>query len=392
LRILSVSPYHEPEGGGLERYAHAIDARLARRGHEVRAVAMTATGLASEAREGVAVQRVPATLQVGHTPMARGFRRAVARAIAEQRPDVVVAHTPVPFAAEMASSAARRARVPLVVVGHAGQLRGTGALGAVAWLDRWTLHRAMLARAQALVAVSPYVRDHAFARFAANVVVIPPGVDARRFHLLPAPEGATVLFVGPLDHAYRWKGFEVLLTAFRHVHRALPAARLVLVGDGDRRAALAARAQHEHLPVAFPGRLADGALVQAYQHANVVCLPSTTDAEAFGMVLAEANACGRPVVGSRVGGIPDFVRPHDNGLLAEPGDARGLADALLAVLRDPVQAQAMGWRGRARVLAEHDWDDLAARMEAVLAEAASTKAGAAPVAAPLRVGDAPQLR
>jgi glycosyltransferase involved in cell wall biosynthesis len=101
----------------------------------------------------------------------------------------------------------------------------------------------------------------------------------------------------------------------------------------------------------------------------VVTLPSITDAESFGMVLAEANACARPVVGSRVGGIPDFVRHGENGLLAEPSNARSLAAALTFILRNPEAAQRMGARGREIVLAGHNWDASADATERILLSA-----------------------
>src|SRR5205814_1226181 len=81
---------------------------------------------------------------------------------------------------------------------------------------------AMLRGADGLVAVSPYVRDHALARRRAPVHVVPPGVDATLF--CPDNDGAgdagagtDILFVGPLDGSYRWKGLDVLLAAFGQV-------------------------------------------------------------------------------------------------------------------------------------------------------------------------------
>jgi glycosyltransferase involved in cell wall biosynthesis len=275
----------------------------------------------------------------------------------------------------MAFRAARRAHVPFVATYHAGRLRGSSpALGLLAAADRATFERSMLAGSAALVAVSPYVRDHALRRRRAPVSVIPPGVDHRRY----CPNGvrrssAGLLFVGPLDRSYRWKGIDVLLQAFNGMRRARPDATLTLVGEGDRRAEFERRAQADPALRVLP-RLPDADLIDEYRRAAVVVLPSTTDAESFGMVLAEANACGAPVVASRVGGIPNFVRQCDNGLLAEPGDAADLARQVLNVLDDAKGARAMGERGRRRVVAEHDWDDLAARTEAVLETATTATA------------------
>jgi glycosyltransferase involved in cell wall biosynthesis len=366
VRILAVTPYYRPEGGGLERYAHELLRRLARR-HEVTVLA-SGTQAAVEEHHGVVVERHVPPFRLGNTPIDPGLRRRVAHRIGRERPDVVWAHSPVPFPAEMAWLASR-GRAPFALTYHAGRLNGSGRLlGLAAAVDRATLERRMMAESAGLIAVGPYVRDHALARHRSRVRIVPPGVDASLFTPGPAPAGQDILFVGPLDRSYRWKGLDVLLRAFAEVRAHAPEARLVLVGQGDRAPALQARAAREGL--VLRGRLSEPALADAYRSCAALCLPSTTDAESFGMVLAEANACGRPVVGSRVGGIPDFVRPGDNGLLAKPGDAGDLAEKLLSLLEDPEAANAMGKRGRERVLREHDWDQLAKATETVLEEAA----------------------
>jgi glycosyltransferase involved in cell wall biosynthesis len=381
--VLAITPWDEPEGGGLERYAHTLLRRLAARGHEARVLCFTRQTPGVVDRDGVEVERLAPRWRVSNTPIHPGFRRAVASSLERWRPDVLVAHTTVPFPAEMASLAAERAGVPVVVTYHAGRLEGgSPLLDAVAAMDRATLERRMLSHAKALVAVSPYVRDHALQAHRAKVHVVPPGVDHTMFRPGPTPPAGPaqdVLFAGPLAKAYRWKGLDTLWAAFTRLHRDLPQARLVLVGDGDRRAALEQRAREEALPVVFRGRVPLERLVEAYRACAVAVLPSTSPAESFGMVLAEANACGKPVVGSRIGGIPDFVRHGENGLLAPPGDAEGLAAALRTLLQDPDRARAMGEAGRVRVLREHDWDALAQRTEAILLDAA----GQAPRPAPL---------
>lgn len=381
MRILAVTPSYEPEGGGLERYAHRILARLAARGHDVHALAFTRGEPRSLERDGVRVDLARPTLHLGNAPVDPGFARRVGQVIRRERPDVVVGHTPVPFPAEMASRAANRAGVPFVVTYHAGRLRGsTPVLDGLAALDRATFERRMLATSDRLIAVSPFVRDNALARQRERTTVIPPGVDTAMHR--PAagrkPQsglpGGNVLFVGPLDTSYRWKGVDTLVDAFHIVRRSLPATTLTLVGRGDRVPEFTARAQHDPGLLVKPKRLSEEELVREYQAASVLVLPSLTDAESFGMVLAEANACGTPVVGSRIGGIPDFVRPGDNGLLAEPGNAHDLADRLQGLLADPATAHAMGRRGRQRVAREHDWDDLARRTEEVLQDASGSLA------------------
>ena len=376
MRILSASPFYEPEGGGLERYAHAVLSRLAAHGHEAHALAFTRAAPGAEVRDGVHVERMAAPFWIGNAPIDPGFPGRVRAAIQRLRPDLVVAHTPVPFPAEMAYRAARRERVPFVATYHAGRLRGsTRVRDALARLDAATYERRMLTGATRLVAVGPFVRDHALTRHRDRVHIVPPGVDTRFFHPGGHAPSRDILFVGPLSRSYRWKGIDTLWDAFPRVRQEVPDARLVLVGVGDRAGNFLAQAHPLGDAVELRGRLDDAGLRSAYQASAVTVLPSLTDAESFGMVLAEANACGRPVVGSRVGGIPDFVRHGDNGLLAAPGDVEELAERIVTILRDPDEATRMGMRGRERVVREHDWDLLARRTLGVYEEAAAAGTG-----------------
>ena len=332
--------------------------------------AFTKEGALSGPRSGVDVHLRAPAIRFGNTPLHPRFAADVAAAIARRRPDVVLAHTPVPFPAEMAYRAARRAEVPFVATYHAGRLRGSSLLlDGLAAMDRVTLERSMLKGSDRLIAVSPYVRDNALARQRDRVSIVPPGVDHDRY----CPNGvaksaAGILFVGPLDRSYRWKGLDVLTEAFETVRRARPDATLTLVGRGDRHDEFQAKARADPSLTVF-GRLSEADIVHQYRKAAVLALPSTTDAESFGMVLAEANACGTPVVASRIGGIPSFVRDGDNGWLVRPNDPADLAARLLHVLGHPGEARALGVQGRRRVVAEHDWDQLARRTATVLEDA-----------------------
>lgn len=369
LRVLAVTPYYRPEGGGLERYAHAICSRLAGRGHEVRALAFSTETSGRETLDGVDVRRRRPWFRLGNTPIDPSLPGDVTRAIRRQAPDVVVAHTPVPFPAEAAFLAARRTGTPFVTTYHAGRLEGSSPLlDGLAAIDRATLQRAMIAGSNALVAVSPYVRERVFDGHADRAAVIPPGVDADLFSPDGAPHPRTVLFVGPVSSSYAWKGLDVLREAFETVGAAEPGARLEIVGTGDRLDEVR-RWGRSVGGVELLGHVTDRELADAYRRSTATVLPSTSPAESFGMVLAEANACGRPVIGSRVGGIPSLVRDGVNGLLAEPGDPDDLAEAILALFRDPERAERMGRRGRGIVASEHDWDRLADRTERLLLEA-----------------------
>src|SRR5439155_15389379 len=117
------------------------------------------------------------------------------------------------------------------------------------------------------------------------------------------------------------KGFDVPIQAAAHAGVAL-----VLVGDGDERAALESLARARGADVRFTGSLPPDELARCYETARLVAVPSRR--EGFGMVAAEAAAAGRAVVASRVGGLTDIVQDGVTGRLVPPGDVAALADAL----------------------------------------------------------------
>ncbi|HVM45918.1 MAG TPA: glycosyltransferase, partial [Candidatus Thermoplasmatota archaeon] len=172
-------------------------------------------------------------------------------------------------------------------------------------------------------------------------------------------DGRIVLFLGSLKATHRGKGLPVLMEAVRILRdEGREDVRLVVAADGEMEAeymALAQRLGIRDVVIHAKGVPRDEVALY-FAGADVFALPSTW-LEAFGLVLAEAMACGTPVVGSRIGGIPYVI--GEAGQLVAPGDAPALARALAAVLDDPELARELGKRGRARVEEMFRWDNTA---------------------------------
>jgi colanic acid/amylovoran biosynthesis glycosyltransferase len=160
-----------------------------------------------------------------------------------------------------------------------------------------------------------------------------------------------VLFVGGLRSH---KGVDVLLRAMAGP-KALPHWRLDLIGDGPERRALERLARELGLEgrARFHGSRPFEAIAQAYEAAHVVVAPSIVGpggrTEGIPNVMIEALAYRRPAIASRVTGVPELILHGRTGLLVEPGDVDGLAEALLRVERNPDEADAMAAEGRRRV-------------------------------------------
>ena len=170
------------------------------------------------------------------------------------------------------------------------------------------------------------------------------------------PARPSAIFIGSLEPV---KAPDVLVAAWKDVHRRLPEARLRLVGGGPMEPVLRRQVDAAGLGdvVELVGRVGQQELVRLIDRSTCLVLPSKS--EGLGRVVLEAMARARPVVASRVGGIPEVVEDGVTGRLCAPDDPHALADALIGVLANPADAAAMGRAGRARMeardpAAEHD--------------------------------------
>lgn len=257
----------------------------------------------------------------------------------------------------------RRWRGTLTVLAHGTELDASpGSL-------RERLMRFTFRRAQHVVACSAFTAGLVRARgLAREVTVAPPGVDPLAVRPARAAR-PTVLFVGRLVVR---KGVDTLLDALALLAARGVEAELEIVGDGPDRARLEARAAARGVAgrVRFHGALDDAARDAAYARAWCFAMPARAeggDVEGFGIVYLEAATAGLPAIGSRGGGAQEAIVDGETGLLVEPGDAAGLADALALLLGDPARAAAMGAAGRARALAGYTWRATAERIARRLA-------------------------
>jgi glycosyltransferase involved in cell wall biosynthesis len=183
-----------------------------------------------------------------------------------------------------------------------------------------------------------------------------------------------VLFVGALTKWHSYKGLDVLLKAFALAKGRDPGIRLLIVGEGHLRPAYMGLASDLGIgdSVIFAGDVRDEDLPSYYACSDVLALPSKDSSEGFGLAILEAGACGKPVIASMVGGVPEVVEDGVNGLLVPPNDARALSEAILRILGDEELARRLGERGRE--LAEaRDWPRVARAYRTVYEEAISER-------------------
>lgn len=178
---------------------------------------------------------------------------------------------------------------------------------------------------------------------------IPNGVDITRFtpidtHTSPNERAQVVICVTRL--AYQ-KGVDVLLQAWYLVQQQFPQARLIIVGTGPSQPQLECLAQVLDIrgSIEFAGLQHD--VAAQFHQGGLAVLPSRC--EGMPNAVLEAMACGLPCVATRVSGCEDIIQHGVNGLLVEPEDYQGMAQALLTLLRDPVLAEKYGQAARATI-------------------------------------------
>jgi glycosyltransferase involved in cell wall biosynthesis len=207
-----------------------------------------------------------------------------------------------------------------------------------------------------------------------RIVPVAPGVDSARFH--PGVSGAAVRaelgldgvpLVGLVANIRGSKGHDVFLAAVRTVLARVPAARFLIVGDGIGFDDVKRRVTALGLDTAVRMTGFRRDIPEVMAALDVLVLPSIRS-EAASQVVPQALAVGTPVVATDVGGTRELVRDGDTGRLIRPGDADGLAAAILDCLADPGAARAMAQRGQAVVQAHHSLDAAMARTTAVYRE------------------------
>ncbi|MDD9348248.1 glycosyltransferase [Mumia sp.] len=385
MRIAMVSEHASPlatlggvDAGGQNVHVDALAAGLAARGNDVVVYTRRDSPRLADrvlTPSGYVVEHVPAgpPTEVPKDdlwPFMEDFAAYLAQRWDEDPPDVVHAHFWMSGAAT--TWAARRVGIPVAQTFHAlGTVKrrhqGSADTSPPARLDI----EAELCRSVDLVVATctDEVRELvAMGADPARVRVVPCGVDTGLFRPRPAesPIRPRILSVGRLVER---KGVADVIAALGR----LPEVELHVVGgpssDGldldpevERLRSIAAEHQVEDR-VVFHGGVARERMPEVFAAADVVV--STPWYEPFGIVPLEAMACGRPVVGTAVGGLLDTIEPGVTGELVPPRDPAALAEALAGLLADPARREAYGHAGAARAAA-YAWEDVSRRTEEAL--------------------------
>ena len=328
--------------GGAQEHLYSLVTRLDPECYDVRVVSLS---------HGSSVRRLQKAgfdVTVIDEPDDRLAVRALADELAPFQPEIVHNHM---YRAEVVGTRAalllgeKGCRRPAIIsTVHSSRVRCIE--------DRQTL-RQLTPLMDRLIVVSKAI-DHKIreeGRVGAPISLIYNGVDLQRYnHQQPCctlheeyhiPAEAQI--VGVVARLEPEKGHRTLLEAWPLVLAAVPSARLLIIGEGSERDSLEAEVASLGIDgrVVFTGRREDVPAVTAAL--DVAVLPSYREAQ--GLSVLEAMALSRPVIASRVGGIPEMIEDGVSGLLVEPHDCDALAAGIIRLLTDHPLADMIGYRG-----------------------------------------------
>ncbi len=375
IRILQIGMEWFPETpGGLNRVFYHLAHHLPAEGVEVQSLVEELKAAPEGPAAALVGMASPETAQLKRV-LTR--RVAVARALEARPVDLVACH----FARALWPAQSDLGDLPLIVHFHGPWALEVAAEGAANWKRALALHveRAVYRRAQRFIVLSKAfgaILERQYGVDPACIRIVPGGVDVDRFTPAGTRGDARLRLGWPVDRPtlvavrrlVHRMGLEQLITAMGLVRARVDDVLLQIVGEGGLRPTLEAQVAALGLTdhIRFAGRVPEADLPLAYRAADLSVLP-TVALEGFGLSAVESLAAGTPVVGTRVGGIPEILEPFSPQLLSDQATPEHLAEILAAGLsgaRSLPTAAACAAYARSHF----SWGSVAAQVREVYAE------------------------
>ena len=386
VKILLLAEVFPPRSGGSGRWLWELYRRL--EDVSVHVVAGTVPDADTFDRAAtVPIERIPLSFSSWGVWTLRGSRQygratiALNKIVARVRPDVIHCGKCLPEAL-IASLVARWHGIPFCCYVHGEELTLAGTSRELTRLTRNVLRAAAV-----VIANSRHSRDILVQKWGLlqnKVTVMHPGVDTSQFTQAPPnPEvrqrlgwsnRRVILTVGALQ---KRKGQDMMIRALPAIRARCPDVLYAMVGEGWERAYLETLVAEHQVGdlVQFRGAPSDAELIECYQQCDLFVLANRQvgwDFEGFGIVLLEAQSCGKPVIAGSSGGTWETIIPSVTGLLVSCETPEPIVDAVCGLLDDPERRAKTGARGRDWVVKRFDWNVLRLQAQTIFGSAVST--------------------
>lgn len=346
MRIAQVMEWNFEELGGVQSHVKGLTSHLINQGHYV--IAIMKKRLNKVKKQEFSAYYLKAPLPNLVFPVSKV---EIFKILKKEKIDLIHIHHVFNPISISAAAAGNKADIPIVFTNHTIFL-----MNKKYFLEMLFFHKKALNIASKIISVSKAADRviDVFVKDKKKRAVIPNGVDSGFF--IPsksAPVPNSICFVGRLVSR---KGVHVLLKAFSKVKEEIDDARLLIVGDGRSRKGLESLVEKLKVKdVSFTGNVNSSSVLSYYQKSEMVVVPSI-DAESFGIVVVEAMACGRPVIVTDDGGLPEIVSDNNDGIIVESGSSETLYRAIKRLLLNKGLAEKLGRNARDKVKRTYDWE------------------------------------
>jgi len=379
--VLMLTNFFYPHIGGIENNAYHVAKGLVKRGYNV---TVLCSGNEKEDNiDGIKIVRAPLKAKVSNAAVSPSIPILLLKELRKQ-PDMLYVHMPNPFTnAWLAIISYFKKLPPMIVMYHSDILKKHPFTRALKKVYTSPLFQGKLLRkAEVIFATSPnYVKlSDILYKYTYKVRIVPNGIDLSEFkpgsstQKFREKHGLTkkdkvILFTGRL---IPYKGVQYLIKALPKVIKKVPEVKLLIVGEGPEKENWRRLAEEEGVSdrVIWAGKLSWSDLKKAYAACDVFVLPSVMKTEAFGIVLLEAMAMGKPVITTTISGTEYVVRGA--GIAVPPKDSDSLANAIIQVLSNKNKAKKMSVKSSQKVK-EFEWNKIIEMIDAIITKIPASK-------------------
>lgn len=366
MRILLATNDFPPKVGGIQTYSYQLAKNLTFLGEEIVVLAPGVEGdLEFDKKQNFKTIRIRNKLNLYLTFFSILRRERIERVLVAHRANY----------ARLASWTNLLWKTPYDIVVYGGEILLAGRRESI---------RKNFERAKKVITISHFTKEKLIEIGIPEkkIVVIHPGVDPAKFN--PGLDSSKIRekynlgnkkVILTISHLVKRKGHHNVLKALPQVLKKVPNLIYLIVGKGENEKTLRKMVKDLKLEerVIFAGKVRAEKLPLYYAACDLFIMPSYEikergDVEGFGIVFLEANACEKPVIGGRSGGVSDAIIDEETGLLVDPLNINQIADALVKLLTNPELARRMGEEGRGRVEKELNWQKMAEKIRRIIRE------------------------
>lgn len=366
MKILLATNDFPPETGGIQTYCYELAKNLALLGEEIVVLAPGGKNdLEFDKRQNFEIVRLKKKISLYFAFFSILRRKRIEKVLVAHRANY----------ARLASWANLLLKIPYDIIVYGGEILIPGRKRSI---------QKNFERAKKVITISNFTKEKLIEIGIPEkkILVIYPGVNPIKFNPRCDPSsikkkcnlgGKKVILT--VSHLVKRKGHHNILKALPQVLEKVPHLIYLIVGKGKEEGALREMVRDLKLEerVIFAGKVKEKELPLYYVACDLFIMPSYEikekgDVEGFGIAYLEANACGKPVIGGRSGGITDAIIDEETGLLVDPLNINQIAGALLKLLTDPEYSQKLGQKGRERVEKELNWQKVTERIREIIRE------------------------